>query len=72
MFLLLSSCVFHDLEYKRFQTSPLGLLGPTLYAEVGDVIKVHFRNKADKPLSIHPQGIKYSKFSEGKMNLLTL
>uniref|UniRef100_A0A8D1U5K0 Coagulation factor V n=1 Tax=Sus scrofa TaxID=9823 RepID=A0A8D1U5K0_PIG len=42
-----------------------GLLGPTLYAEVGDIMKVHFRNKADKPLSIHPQGIKYSKFAEG-------
>ncbi|XP_029789209.1 coagulation factor V [Suricata suricatta] len=42
-----------------------GLLGPTLYAEVGDIMKVHFKNKADKPLSIHPQGIKYSKFSEG-------
>uniref|UniRef100_A0A2K6FGC7 Coagulation factor V n=1 Tax=Propithecus coquereli TaxID=379532 RepID=A0A2K6FGC7_PROCO len=42
-----------------------GLLGPTLYAEVGDIMKIHFKNKADKPLSIHPQGIKYSKFSEG-------
>nr|XP_025859122.1 coagulation factor V isoform X2 [Vulpes vulpes] len=42
-----------------------GLLGPTLYAEVGDIIKVHFKNKADKPISIHPQGIRYSKFSEG-------
>uniref|UniRef100_A0A452UTF8 Coagulation factor V n=1 Tax=Ursus maritimus TaxID=29073 RepID=A0A452UTF8_URSMA len=42
-----------------------GLLGPTLYAEVGDIVKVHFKNKADKPISIHPQGIKYSKFSEG-------
>uniref|UniRef100_A0A452UT21 Coagulation factor V n=1 Tax=Ursus maritimus TaxID=29073 RepID=A0A452UT21_URSMA len=41
------------------------LLGPTLYAEVGDIVKVHFKNKADKPISIHPQGIKYSKFSEG-------
>ncbi|XP_036890788.1 coagulation factor V isoform X2 [Sturnira hondurensis] len=50
-------------EKPRSRTS--GLLGPTLYAEVGDIVKVHFKNKADKPLSIHPQGIKYSKFSEG-------
>ncbi|XP_049571193.1 coagulation factor V isoform X5 [Orcinus orca] len=50
-------------EKPRSTTS--GLLGPTLYAEVGDIMKVHFKNKADKPLSIHPQGIKYSKFSEG-------
>ncbi|XP_016057825.1 PREDICTED: coagulation factor V [Miniopterus natalensis] len=50
-------------EKPRSKTS--GLLGPTLYAEVGDIMKVHFKNKANKPLSIHPQGIKYSKFSEG-------
>lgn len=71
--LLLSSCVFDDPECKQFQISPpIGLLGPTLYAEVGDIMKVHFKNKADKPVSIHPQGIKYSKFSEGKTNLLFL
>ncbi|KAM8817409.1 coagulation factor V [Rhynchonycteris naso] len=58
-------------EYEPFfkkekpQSRTSGLLGPTLYAEVGDVMKVHFKNKADKPLSIHPQGIKYSKSSEG-------
>lgn len=50
----------------------IGLLGPTLYAEVGDIMRVHFKNKADKPLSIHPQGIKYSKFSEGKQNFLSV
>ncbi|XP_054443772.1 coagulation factor V isoform X1 [Pteronotus mesoamericanus] len=50
-------------EKPRSRTS--GLLGPTLYAEVGDTMRVHFKNKADKPLSIHPQGIKYNKFSEG-------
>ncbi|XP_004464227.2 coagulation factor V isoform X1 [Dasypus novemcinctus] len=58
-------------EYEAYfkkekpRSSISGLLGPTLYAEVGDTMKVHFKNKADKPLSIHPQGIKYSKFSEG-------
>ncbi|KAK7817877.1 hypothetical protein U0070_005520 [Myodes glareolus] len=50
---------------EKSRSSISGLLGPTLYAEVGDTMKVHFRNKADKPISIHPQGIKYSKFSEG-------
>ncbi|XP_021569767.1 LOW QUALITY PROTEIN: coagulation factor V [Carlito syrichta] len=58
-------------EYEAYfkkekpRSSISGLLGPTLYAEVGDIMKVHFKNKADKPLSIHPQGIKYSKLSEG-------
>nr|XP_006974825.2 coagulation factor V [Peromyscus maniculatus bairdii] len=50
---------------EKPRSSISGLLGPTLYAEVGDIMKVHFKNKADKPVSIHPQGIKYSKFSEG-------
>uniref|UniRef100_A0A8C9B107 Coagulation factor V n=1 Tax=Prolemur simus TaxID=1328070 RepID=A0A8C9B107_PROSS len=50
---------------EKLRSSISGLLGPTLYAEVGDIMKIHFKNKADKPLSIHPQGIKYSKFSEG-------
>ncbi|XP_059934646.1 coagulation factor V [Mesoplodon densirostris] len=52
-------------QKEKPQSRTSGLLGPTLYAEVGDIMKVHFKNKADKPLSIHPQGIKYSKFSEG-------
>ncbi|KAM4699723.1 coagulation factor V [Discoglossus pictus] len=42
-----------------------GILGPTLRAEVGDTLKVHFKNMADKPLTIHPQGIAYGKMSEG-------
>ncbi|KAF6074438.1 coagulation factor V [Phyllostomus discolor] len=54
---------YFEKEKPRSRTS--GLLGPTLYAEVGDIMRVHFKNNADKPLSIHPQGIKYSKFSEG-------
>ncbi|KAL8190842.1 UNVERIFIED_CONTAM: hypothetical protein K2H54_062588 [Gekko kuhli] len=41
-----------------------GLLGPTLHAEVGDTLIIHFKNMANKPLSIHPQGISYSKQSE--------
>uniref|UniRef100_A0A452USL9 Coagulation factor V n=1 Tax=Ursus maritimus TaxID=29073 RepID=A0A452USL9_URSMA len=52
-------------QKEKPQSKTSGLLGPTLYAEVGDIVKVHFKNKADKPISIHPQGIKYSKFSEG-------
>ncbi|XP_005398245.1 PREDICTED: coagulation factor V [Chinchilla lanigera] len=57
----------YEPHFKKEKPRPSisGLLGPTLYAEVGDIMKVHFKNKADKPVSIHPQGIKYSKFSEG-------
>ncbi|XP_073419907.1 coagulation factor V [Dendrobates tinctorius] len=44
-----------------------GILGPTLRAEVGDTLKVHFKNMASKPLNIHPQGISYGKLSEGAL-----
>ncbi|XP_043341491.1 coagulation factor V [Cervus canadensis] len=54
-----------NFQKEKPQSRTSGLLGPTLYAEVGDIMKVHFRNKAHKPLSIHPQGVKYNKFSEG-------
>ncbi|XP_007935974.1 coagulation factor V [Orycteropus afer afer] len=69
-----SATTFKKIVYREYEayfkkekprSSISGLLGPTLYAEVGDTMKVHFKNKADKPLSIHPQGIKYNKFSEG-------
>ncbi len=32
----------------------LGILGPIVHAEVGDRIRVVFRNKASRPYSIHP------------------
>lgn len=43
----------------------LGFLGPVFHAEVGDTIKVVFKNKSDRPYSIHPHGVFYEKSSEG-------
>jgi FtsP/CotA-like multicopper oxidase with cupredoxin domain len=43
----------------------LGILGPLLRAEVGDTIKVVFKNNASRPYSIHPHGVFYAKNSEG-------
>jgi manganese oxidase len=43
----------------------LGILGPLLRAEVGDTIKVVFKNNASRPYSIHPHGVFYDKNSEG-------
>ncbi|XP_071481629.1 hephaestin-like protein [Diadema antillarum] len=45
----------------------LGILGPTLRAEVGDTITVHFRNMASRPYSINPSGLTYTKSSEGAL-----
>jgi hephaestin len=49
------------------QDDYLGLLGPVLRAEVGDTIKVVFKNNASRPYSMHPHGVFYEKTSEGSM-----
>jgi FtsP/CotA-like multicopper oxidase with cupredoxin domain len=43
----------------------LGMLGPVIRAEVGDTIKVVFRNRTSIPASVHPHGVFYDKSSEG-------
>ncbi len=43
----------------------LGLLGPVIRAEVGDTIKVVFRNHCPFPTSVHAHGAFYEKDSEG-------
>ncbi|KAM4557980.1 coagulation factor V isoform 2-T2 [Odontesthes bonariensis] len=57
----------YDKDFKQAKTHPswLGLLGPTLRAEVGDTIVVTFKNMASGAYSIHPHGVAYGKQSEG-------
>ncbi len=43
----------------------LGILGPVIHAEVGDTIKIVFKNNARFPFSIHAHGVFYQKESEG-------
>ncbi|XP_047456763.1 coagulation factor V [Mugil cephalus] len=43
----------------------LGILGPLIKAEVGQTIMVVFRNNANRPYSIHPNGVSYTKQTEG-------
>src|SRR6266498_3109325 len=43
----------------------LGMLGPVIRAQVGDTIRVVFRNRCPFPASIHPHGVFYAKASEG-------
>ncbi|XP_054670680.1 coagulation factor V isoform X1 [Grus americana] len=59
----------YEVDFKKEKPANIfaGLLGPTLRAEVGDTLVVHFKNMADKPVSIHPQGIVYNKNAEGSL-----
>ncbi|XP_010280564.1 PREDICTED: coagulation factor V [Phaethon lepturus] len=71
-----SDPVFKKISYREYEVdfkkekpanTFAGLLGPTLRAEVGDTLVVHLKNMADKPVSIHPQGIVYNKNAEGSL-----
>ena len=42
-----------------------GILGPIVRAEVGDTIRVVFKNNATHPASVHSHGVFYNKDSEG-------
>ncbi|HWP45523.1 MAG TPA: multicopper oxidase domain-containing protein [Candidatus Limnocylindrales bacterium] len=56
---------FAALKPRSPEEAHLGILGPIIRAEVGDTVKVHFRNNTRFPLSIHPHGVFYDKNSEG-------
>jgi hypothetical protein len=50
---------------KPKESADLGILGPIIRAEVGDKIKVVFKNKATFPFSVHPHGVVYDALNEG-------
>lgn len=61
---------YTDGSFKTLKPRPpeeeyLGMLGPLLRAEVGDTIKVVFRNNASFSATMHPHGVFYEKASEG-------
>src|SRR5579862_3384143 len=56
---------FAKLKPRPSEWEHLGILGPVLRAEVGDTIRVVFRNHATRPYSMHPHGVFYNKDSEG-------
>ena len=56
---------FTQLKLRAPEWEHLGILGPVLRAEVGDTIRVVFRNHATRPYSMHPHGVFYEKASEG-------
>ena len=60
-----SSGSFKQLERRPPSQKYLGLLGPVIRAEVGDTIRVVFRNTCPFGASVHPHGVFYRKSSEG-------
>lgn len=56
---------FKTLKKRPADEAYLGILGPILRGEVGDTIRVVFRNNATHPYGMHPHGVVYEKGSEG-------
>jgi hephaestin len=56
---------FKTLKPRAPDESYLGLVGPILHAEVGNTIRIIFKNNASHPYSMHPHGVLYEKDSEG-------
>ncbi|XP_046328508.2 hephaestin-like protein [Haliotis rufescens] len=42
---------------RKSDEAYLGFLGPVIYLEVGDILTIRFRNKGQRPYSIHPEGL---------------
>jgi manganese oxidase len=60
-----TDATFTTLKQRPADQRYLGLLGPVLRGEVGDTIRVVFRNNLAFPASMHPHGMFYDKASEG-------
>ena len=56
---------FKTLKVRPQQWEHLGLLGPLIRAEVGDSIKVYFRNNTHLSVTMHAHGVEYQKDAEG-------
>ena len=69
-----TKCVYHgytDASYAtRTQAPPeFGILGPPIYAEVGDDVHVTLRNSCSFPATVHAHGVFYSLSNEGAPGL---
>ncbi len=56
---------FAELKPRPKDWDHLGFMGPLIRAEVGDTIKIVFKNNVAFPASMHPHGVFYEKDSEG-------
>jgi FtsP/CotA-like multicopper oxidase with cupredoxin domain len=63
---------YTDETFKTAKTRPpqwqhLGILGPLVRAEVGDSVRIVFRNNTHLTVTMHAHGLRYAKDAEGAM-----
>jgi hephaestin len=62
-----TDATFRHLRPRPVRERYLGIVGPVIHAEVGDTIRVVFRNHGTHPYSIHPHGVSYTSDMEGAL-----
>jgi FtsP/CotA-like multicopper oxidase with cupredoxin domain len=62
-----TDATFLHLKARPAQWEHLGLLGPLIRAEVGDTIRIVFRNHTHLSVTMHPHGVEYKKDAEGAL-----
>lgn len=62
-----TDATFTTLKQRPPEWEHLGILGPLIRAEVGDTIKVVFKNRTKLFCTMHPHGLLYTKATEGAM-----
>ncbi len=60
-----TDATFTTLKPRAPEDQYLGILGPIIRGEVGDTLKIVFKNNATHPYGMHPHGVLYQKDSEG-------
>jgi FtsP/CotA-like multicopper oxidase with cupredoxin domain len=60
-----TDATFQTLKPQPPEWQHLGMLGPLIRAEVGDTVKVVFKNNTGLICTMHPHGLSYDKASEG-------
>jgi FtsP/CotA-like multicopper oxidase with cupredoxin domain len=62
-----TDATFETLKPRPAEWQHLGILGPLIRLEVGDSVRVVFRNNTHLVLTIHPHGLEYTKDAEGTL-----
>lgn len=62
-----TDATFKTLKVRPQQWEHLGILGPLIRCEVGDSVRVFFRNNTHLSVTMHPHGLEYKKDAEGAL-----
>ncbi|XP_066542296.1 coagulation factor V isoform X2 [Hoplias malabaricus] len=57
--------LFKEKALNKQRKKEVGILGPVIRAQIRDIIKIVFKNKASRPYSIYPHGLTIDKSAEG-------